>query len=39
MFLENFGLVFGSVKAKFDAAFKTLTTKLLGDASLNTNVS
>ncbi len=27
---ENFGLVFGSVKAKSDAAFKTLTTKLVG---------
>jgi FAD/FMN-containing dehydrogenase len=26
---ENFGLVFGSVKAKSDAAFKTLTTKLV----------
>jgi FAD/FMN-containing dehydrogenase len=26
---ENFGLVFGSVKAKSDATFKTLTTKLV----------
>jgi len=26
---ENFGLVFGSVKAKSDAAFKTLTTKVV----------
>jgi FAD/FMN-containing dehydrogenase len=27
---ENFGVVFGSVKAKSDVAFKTLTTKLVG---------